>query len=516
MKMLVISKLYLISASLFAHSPVWSRKAQIIFLFLSMFSIQSITAQNPEEKAIYDSLTYQYYQNAEWDSVIDIGKEALYKGYDFYYLRMRMGLAYDYQGNFRLAEIQYEKGLKMIPTDDNAAYYKYYAAINGGRPFVAYKNYSEFTDNQRKKIQPNKDKKNKYLFEDEVFGVDKRVDLKALDQLSFSYGYAFTNNNHKSEEILDKNNYQLFSSAYIRNNQSYFNLQLAGNASNSARWHFSYNFSNINMNYLNRILDSAVTTEDTRVKQNELYLGIEIFSGDGWSLGANAQYITYKSSYNYSELVSINYSIPPGEDSILSAQPVLNKTNGILENQDYVAGISLRKKINIFDIAAYANYAEIADRNPFQLAAELNIIPYGNYQFYINNRILYYNDQQDKKWIYKVSTGGKLIGKSRFEASATFGNLKYVVEPSSSVVYNWSENTTFKADVVLSYPLAKQVFLSLRYQISQKKSATYYYGIDDFEKSETLPNYYLATYKLFSNDFNFNQHFFILSLHWYL
>ena len=53
----------------------------------------SVFSQITEEAKQADIQTYDLYTLAKWDELIDAGNKALSKGIDFYYLRMRLGIA---------------------------------------------------------------------------------------------------------------------------------------------------------------------------------------------------------------------------------------------------------------------------------------------------------------------------------------------------------------------------------------------------------------------------------------
>lgn len=493
------------------------KKHQYILLLLFIVSI-SVNAQGPstKERNLYDSITYHYFLESNWDSVIDIGKEALYKGYDFYFLRMRLGLAYDYQGNYRLAEIQYNKALEWVPPDPNAAYYKYYAAINGGRSDVAYTSYKKYNQAQKKIIYDEFDNKLKYLFDQDKSDLYQKINVKAFEQISIYYGYSFTGNQNKLATIFPNKKNILYSEGIIRNTQSYFNFYLAGNFSTNFKWQFSYANNRINGDYLLQSFDVPHFEYPLIVNQNEFFASIEAQSGKGWSLSFTANLLAYKSDFYISTQDSYNFHLPEDDDTILIATPNFESEYGTFSDQDYVFGAVFKRKVNIVDFSLFATYGKISTYQPWQVGADLTILPKGNYSLYLTNRILYFNDGYDGRFIYKVTTGGTLIGKLGFEAIATFGNLKYTTEPGTGITYNWNENSRFKGDIILSHPVADKVYLKLQYQLSQKKKDYTYYKVVELIDSETYPNYYEPQYEEQINQYFFNQHFIIAAIVWYL
>lgn len=75
------------------------------------------SSQNP------DWLSYDYYMKAQWDSVIIYGQKTLKQYGDYYYLRMRLGIAYVMKKNFLSAIPHFEKALAFEPDSYDAFYY---------------------------------------------------------------------------------------------------------------------------------------------------------------------------------------------------------------------------------------------------------------------------------------------------------------------------------------------------------------------------------------------------------
>ncbi|MBN2482093.1 MAG: hypothetical protein JXB19_10155, partial [Bacteroidales bacterium] len=69
---------------------------RIVFVFMMVITPIVLNAQQ-QEKLTYaevNSQTYQLYLDRDWHALIKVGKHALREGIDYYYLRMRIGIAY--------------------------------------------------------------------------------------------------------------------------------------------------------------------------------------------------------------------------------------------------------------------------------------------------------------------------------------------------------------------------------------------------------------------------------------
>ena len=87
-----------------------------IVLFLG-FMPRPAKAQSIVNEAYYDSITYQYYQLKNWQTLIDTGKWMRNQGLDYYYLRMRMGIACLELQKTAKAETHFRQALNFSPGD---------------------------------------------------------------------------------------------------------------------------------------------------------------------------------------------------------------------------------------------------------------------------------------------------------------------------------------------------------------------------------------------------------------
>jgi hypothetical protein len=111
---------YLVSAVILACSTLFS------------LSAQEHTFQWYNEK------TYQLYEQQQWSTLIEVGREALRRNYDYFYLRMRLGWAFYQQRRYRMAARQYYRALGFNSHDPIALEMLHYSLLYGGRPQEAW------------------------------------------------------------------------------------------------------------------------------------------------------------------------------------------------------------------------------------------------------------------------------------------------------------------------------------------------------------------------------------------
>ncbi len=118
-----------------------------------VFSFQKVhAAQDTLSFQEVNIKTYQYYLEQKWDSVILIGSQALRQHIDYYYLRMRMGIAYFQKKEYRIAEPHFLRALKFNSSDDVAKEYLYYCYTYSEQYDYAGKLSASFSDSLTKKL----------------------------------------------------------------------------------------------------------------------------------------------------------------------------------------------------------------------------------------------------------------------------------------------------------------------------------------------------------------------------
>ncbi|MDA3894242.1 MAG: tetratricopeptide repeat protein, partial [Salinivirgaceae bacterium] len=91
-------------------------KKIILFLAIIIFAI-SAYSQEVENATTIDKDTYILWLAKDWDRLITIGKTAIKNEVDFYYLRVRMGIAYFEKKNYHKAIYHFEKAYKFNPNE---------------------------------------------------------------------------------------------------------------------------------------------------------------------------------------------------------------------------------------------------------------------------------------------------------------------------------------------------------------------------------------------------------------
>jgi hypothetical protein len=206
-------------------------RLMIIVLFFSSHTAKA--APDSLNFKTADSETYKYYIQQKWDSVIYIGNEALNDGIDYYYLRMRIGIAYYNKKQYRLAEPHFIKAIKLNSADDYAKEYLYYCYLYSQQYDLAGKLSRSFSDSLTNKLHT--------------------AYHKPIDAIYADVGEKISSNT------------QLYSNAY------FFQIEASNRVGKSISFFESYTFY-------------SQTTYWARIFQNDLYVKSNIPLANQWLL----------------------------------------------------------------------------------------------------------------------------------------------------------------------------------------------------------------------------------------
>lgn len=128
-----------------------------IIFFLILFSLaENSFAQDTLNSNIVEMKSYQLYLNKNWKELNSFGKKALDKGFDYFYLRMRMGIANYELKNYRKAQKHFRKALAFNSTDELVMEYLYYCYIFNAEYDHARKFSKKFPEALTKKLNTDK------------------------------------------------------------------------------------------------------------------------------------------------------------------------------------------------------------------------------------------------------------------------------------------------------------------------------------------------------------------------
>lgn len=109
-------------------------------------------SQDTLTSGLVEQRSYQLYLDKDWAGLIDFGNTSVSKGFDYYYLRLRLGIAYYEKKNYIAALPQFQKALTFNSGDELCQEYIYYCYLFTGRYDEARWYSKQFNESLKDKI----------------------------------------------------------------------------------------------------------------------------------------------------------------------------------------------------------------------------------------------------------------------------------------------------------------------------------------------------------------------------
>ena len=421
----------------------------IISIGLTFIVFTGIGAQEQMNFNEINTETYRLFLAGEWDSVIVVGKKALKQDIDYYYLRLRMGIALYNQTKYRQSEKHFQHALEFNQADPLALEYLYYAMLFSGQAEQANMVREEFRGKLALRLPP--------------------VKGQAVDQ----FGVEFLYNKALNDEILSDPD-ALFADLppgvqYIT--RDFFNTSISLGNSITPGIRLDHKFTYLSKNNFYYYNDGLyrLQLDPQHVKQYQYYISPSFTSHSGF---------TFMPMFH---LISVHYQTP-----IYFSQGMQGGSPrvawGYSDNTDLVSGLNVLKTAGSLDLNLGAWYAKLNNLQQVQNRLGLTWYPRGNLNFYLG---AYLNSQYEMtdstgllRIIPEIHAGFSIAQKVWLDLNGAFGDMTNYLEQNGSIVFN-----SF-SDVI-----QKKVGLTFSLPISEKGSMLYLGGRWTAHQSNFYPLY---------------------------
>lgn len=105
----------------------------VIIITILLGNLHSLKAQETLNSAVVEQRSLQLYQAKNWKALKSYVRKAIKNDIDYFYLRMRIGIAYYEQENYLIAEKHFRKALEFNSGDNLAKEYIYYCYLLSGK-----------------------------------------------------------------------------------------------------------------------------------------------------------------------------------------------------------------------------------------------------------------------------------------------------------------------------------------------------------------------------------------------
>ncbi len=448
-----------------------------------------------------DSLTYQYYLNSNWKPILKTGKQALKNDIDYYYLRMRMGIAAFEEGKPAIAANHFQKALVFNENDPVAQGYLYDSYLEMGKTNRAWKLSKNFSQSLKSSLLTKK---------------------KIVESVDVMGGYVFSNNIQKNNDLYLMGSDTLFGKQKMFGDEAYLHAGLKFNLSHSVSLYASFNNINVqtqsNFQYIN--YHEGVTTVDTSwgfirypdtipdtnrmsfnepLTQKEAYLNVRFQFNKGWALTlySNILFLNVNKTKAFYEPVTITdtayYVESTGEYELFDYQTdsyTFKEIDSSFVN--WVAGFNLEKDINTVLFSLNASVSQLNKGTQFQAGLSALYYPFGSTAFYGYSGILFFNssyredrgngngngngngqnnpgrNNSESRLIFSQKLGARLFKSGWLEGDIYIGNLNNVNIDNAFIVYNLPEKINMSAGLNFTVMVSKHLELGIYYRYMDK------------------------------------------------
>lgn len=420
-----------------------------------------------------DSATYRMYEQGKWQGLVDYYHENVNtEKVDYYYLRMRAGIAYYSMENYLRAIPHFQKAVAFNSSSQTAREYLYYSYLFSGQNHMA--------DKTAKQISVEKK---------EEMGYDYP---SFFESLRVETGLNFSNGPDQASQIdLDGQN-DIYGEEAFTGNTSYSQIGITHQLSTGLSVYHAYSNFQISKDH-QFVSQGEKANFDYGVKQNNYYVSPSYTLGNGLRLTG---------AYHY---IHVGYDLPVYNTS---GQGRPYRQNAI-EIKDYLLHLSAGKFFDNLHLELSGSYSELNDLNQQKYGAKLSWFPYGNYKFVTGISLEYFlqnasepnSPDKGEELIAKPFAIWSLSDDFWLKGSYTFGELYNYSEEHGFIVYNIPDKITRKAELTLNYRITPTVKIDINYRYMERKDEYLSYN------STNQEDYSLTNY-------NFENHYIIGGITW--
>jgi hypothetical protein len=436
-----------------------------------------------------DMITFRLYQEKKWDSLIIVGKQALRDDIDYYFLRMRLGIAFYSKTKYIPAAEHFHKATDFNSIDSSAWEYLYSSYVLANRSNEAIAIVKHMPVNLQQKFRKKK---------------------KLLEMISFEAGPTISSDNNKPNNLDVLSQPGPYGEKDLYGNSYYGQLGLLVNLSDKVNLKVAYSYLNFSKTkyfqytQYDNLIDSTVnywygynkyyqisptlytSAFPYTVKQQELHLESDIILGNGFRLEPAVHFV----KVNYTNLL-LKYSKKNIIDTtsydsitpIVFTNTVQKENYSVIQNDtsfiNYVFSLGLSKDFSVYNIRMNGSYANLNHKNQFQVSGSFTFYPLGNLDFYGTSTVTGFFQGNDKRLILGQSLGGKVMKRLWFEGNVIYGDLTNANLANGSIVYNNADKIDYRIGGNLIWLISNHLEASLTYQYFQKESSTIYYVFEN-------------------------------------
>ena len=407
-------------------------RSVVILSFLLLWQMIMPGWLRSQDFVSVDTKTYKLYLERKWDELIRAGKDGLKKDIDYYYLRMRMGIAHYEQKHYKASQVHFRKALEFNMGDPVAMEYLYFAYLLAGQNQQARLLARQFTPALAEKINPEP--------------------AKFADMLSVEYLY----NANDTEHIVSdpENNFSGLGYGYQVVTRKFSNLTLMLQHVPAPGFTLTHAYTRLNKSNFYFTDDglSRFGVDGQKVVQHQYYLAPSFSTSKGLVITPAFHYLGIRYEVPY---LASGGSGPGFGGWTGSYVSYLDR-----KTSHFVGGLNLSQNLGRFTVHLGGIYSSINDASQVTGRGGLTWYPLGNLDLYLNanlNTQFEFTDQGTSlELIPDFLLGFGIASRVWMEFSGAYGDMKNYTEANGYIVYNGLDWMKYKVMASIVVPITRK------------------------------------------------------------
>lgn len=372
-----------------------------------MMATMSQAQENPDFRTL-DNRLLGLYEQAQWDSLKIEGIEALGMGIDYYYLRMRLGIAWFETGNYLKAIPHFSRALEFNPYDPAASEYLYLCYYYLNNTISAVKALSGCPPSVQKKLSYT------YPSNPGSVGIEAGLILSNQDRIFPGRDPDGQENLYGEADILDD--------GISSHAGSSFNLTPV------VKMRLMYSYVMLNKTMIVAEDNRIRLSYPYRVDQHQVYLGTTIALPNGFLLYPAFHFIkTGLDEWDYFT----------GDDGSV----YLKFSRGTINS--WIGFMALSRDFGIIHPMIFGGLSGLGEARQYQGGFRATVLPFGNLDFYLTSTLTGHHDAGDLQLIFDQLIGFRVARPLWLEISASAGKRTNYFGEFASLVHNIPDQIRF-------------------------------------------------------------------------
>ena len=379
-----------------------------IIFFVLLTSVRTFAQEEMSVDIINDKMSVML-EESEWYKMIPYGERALGLGYDFFFLRARLGIAYYETGNYFKAITNLERALEIgydNPTVLEDLYYCYlYTGRDDDRNFI----YKKLPKNKRKRLKP--------------------LENPLVDNLHSEIATGISNDLDKNGDADLDGKENFYGEQTLSGNEFYFNLGLNQLPVNFLNVNYDFTYFKIK-NTKQLMFNNELISDEYPEYQSRFYNSYNVRIAPGFIISPAGQYIGTKYSTLFADYDSTVYLSKDSSRYIYS----LSEQEKLFNS--FILSLDISKYITRFKFGLNGSFSYLNDIHQYQYGLSFKVFPFSKPNFYSYTNVIIHNQNDIANLIVDQSFSGNLKNKFFYEIFATFGKMSNYNEHNGFRVYN--------------------------------------------------------------------------------